>query len=728
MVWNHRDGVAIDAFGNRDDVDGFVTQVRQNPPRGARIDAFSVRKLQPAELGRYQNSPKTAGFIIGPSVASSKEISPAVGISIPFDSATCDECLAEVANSHDRRLAYPFINCTSCGPRYTIVTAIPYDRQATTMAHFEMCDECKTEYHDPASRRFHAQPNSCQSCGPRLRWTPGDSAKPPIIAAAQVIADGGVAAIKGLGGYHLACVADDERAAARLRALKRREQKPFAVMVADLRAAKNLAAISPVEEAQLSGPRCPIVLLRRIPKTRLAPSVGKNSRMVGLMLPYTALHHLLLQAVGRPLVLTSANVASEPIVTDDNDARRVFGHLVDGILWHDRPIASVVEDSVIRVMDDRPMVFRRGRGYTPEPISLPAPVKRPVVGLGAHKSGGFCIAVGKRAWMGPYLGDLDSLAAQERYVQNLESMFKLLGVRPELAVTDLHPSYFTTGFAASQFAQVIPVQHHYAHMLAVIAEQNLSGDILGVVFDGAGYGLDGELWGGEVILHHGGDFRMERLAASRPLPLPGGERAITQVWRLALAALLEAGLDPDSADVVRRQGPKAIGNVSALIWAGTHAPLCAGMGRWFDAAAALILGIERADFQGHAAMALEQVASHCETGIYDFGTPKHTLDLYPTIRCVVSDLGRGTSPEFVAARFHNTVVEATVAVIAGLIGQTGVLDVVLAGGCFQNAILLTRLRRRLEILGARVFVPSLAPVGDGGIALGQAFYGGCKTH
>ncbi len=584
-----------------------------------------------------------------------------------------------------------------CGPRFTIVRAVPYDRPNTTMAGFDLCADCRREYEDPADRRFHAEPNCCPACGPTLSL--GRTGQGVLLAddalaeAVELLRNGAVVAVKGLGGYHLACAAGDEDAVARLRARKHREEKPFAVLTAE---PDSLAEVSAGERALLGSPARPIVLLRRRADAPIAPSVAPDTPWLGLLLPYSPLHHLLCADVGGPLVLTSGNRSDEPIAIDDGDALDRLGGIADAFLAHDRPIHRRCEDSVVRPA----FPLRRSRGFTPSALRLPVPAPRPLLGVGAELKSTFCVARGRDAFLSAHLGDLDSEPAYRAFRTDLELYLAMLGVEPETIAHDLHPEYLSTKWALEQDAELVGVQHHHAHAAACLAEHGEEGPVLALVFDGTGFGTDGTLWGGELLRCDLAGF--ERIAHLDPVPLPGGEAAIREPWRAAAAYLERAGRPvPFERWRVVRESLKV------------DPPLSSGMGRLFDAVAA-VLGVRtEVTYEGQAAIELEQLAGEDDAEPYPwrFGAGA------ALVAAVHDDLEAGRPRPAIAAAFHETVAAGAAEACAEAGGPR---TVALTGGTFQNLRLLGSTRRRLEELGFRVLVHRNCPPNDGGISYGQA--------
>jgi len=714
-VRNDPRGVTIDAFAAESVIKAFIEQLQSDMPSSARILELGAHPIPDESL---------EGFVI-----QSSDIAGDKALSIPPDLATCPQCQAEVLDPADRRYGYAFTNCTTCGPRFTIATGIPYDRAATTMSKFEMCAACRHEYDNIEDRRFHAQPNACPTCGPTVSLTglDGDTlpAPDPLKGAAELLKHGAVVAVKGLGGFHLACDASNAAAVRLLRERKHRDEKPFAVMIADIDAAKVVAAINADEEALLTSPERPIVIVRANGSSSIAADVSPEAPFLGLFLPYTPLHHLLLEAVGRPLVMTSANVSNEPICRDNDEARRRLDGIADAILLHDRDIAMRCDDSVVRVIAGTPTVMRRSRGFVPRPVHLAKPVSRPVLACGAHLKNTFCIATGDTAYFGPHVGDLETLAALEFFEEAIERMQTILSVRPEVIAHDLHPGYLSTRYAkANNDAILVGVQHHHAHVASVMAEHGVLGPVLGVAYDGTGFGEDGTSWGGEFLLCFADRF--ERLATFRPIRLAGGDLAMREVWRIGYALLHDAfdGKPPvDSLPLFANVPPQSIRIVSQMIERELNAPQARGVGRYFDGFGALVLNRPISTYEGQIAIAWNYIANDAVHDAYPFAldrseTPME-VDLRPTVRAAVEDVLAGRSPADVSARFHNTLVNLTGEVLEGLLAEIGDVPVALTGGVFQNAWIAAGVVRNLTSK-IQLLRHSEVPPGDGGIALGQA--------
>jgi hydrogenase maturation protein HypF len=715
QVANTSAGVIAEVEGPRSAVAAFAARIGSEAPPLA-----VVEKVSTAEL-RVRGGTE---FVILDSAAGSGRtlVSP--------DVATCNDCVAEFGDPADRRYHHPFITCTNCGPRFTIITGLPYDRPATTMAGFDLCADCAREYADPSDRRFHAQPIACPSCGPRLNLVaPGAitrSDQEALAGARQLLRAGAILAVKGLGGFHLVCDATDAAAVATLRKRKDRGDKPFAVMAADLATARQIAEIDPAEAELLTGHRRPIVLLRRLPDASVAEVVAPGNPDLGIMLPYTPLHRLLFDDLP-VLVMTSGNVSGEPIVISDEEALVRLAPLADAWLGHDRPIHVPCDDSVVRIVEGAELPIRRSRGYAPFPIALPLPV-RPALAVGGDLKNTFCLGEGGYAWLSAHVGDMDDLATLHAFSKAEQHLEQLTGVRPELLVTDKHPAYRSRHWAQLQAAgrPVIGVQHHHAHLASVLAEHGYDGaePVIGFAFDGTGYGDDGAVWGGEVLL---ADYQgFERHAHLRYVPLPGGDAGVRNSCRMALSHLRVAGLDWDP----RLPAVAACtGQERALLQTQLERDIaCAptsSMGRLFDAVSSLAGVCHRVGYEAQAAIELEGLAltrlAECGPA-YEFGliegSPRQ-LDPAPVLASVVRDVLDGVDPGVVGARFHLAVVEAMVSVAIGVRETTGLSTVALSGGVFVNRVLLSASIRALSSAGFSVLRHLRVPPTDAGIALGQ---------
>ncbi len=733
-VANDVRGVVIEAEGSRKAVDELGFRLCSRPPPLAVVEGVTTMEL-PLRGG--------AGFTIATSDATGGGARTLVGPDI----ATCADCLTELRDPADRRFGHPFISCTNCGPRFSIITGVPYDRPSTTMAGFLMCAACAGEYRDPADRRFHAQTIACHDCGPRLEFITSDTAldDDALALARRSLADGAIVAVKGIGGYHLACDAFNEAAVATLRQRKQRGDKPFAVMVPDLAAARELARIQDEEAALLTGPQRPVMLLRRRSRSGgsavLAASVAPGSPDIGLILPYTPLHHLLLSPPdGRSaltLVMTSGNLGGEPIAFADADARERLANLADAWLIHDRPIQVPVDDSVTRVVDGREAPVRRSRGYAPLPISLPIDIE-PGLAVGADLKNTCAVGGGRHAWLSQHIGDVDDLATLDALTVSEQELEQLAGVVPATVAADGHPGYRSSAWAARHARKVgLPVrtvQHHHAHVASVMAEHGLDGSrpVLGFAFDGTGYGTDAAVWGGELLVADYQGFR--RAAHLAYVPLSGGDLAVERPYRMALAHLFAAGEDwaDDLAPVIACPVAE-LGVIRYQLQSGFGTAPTSSMGRLFDAVASLAGVRHVARYEAQAAIELEGLACDVDADErYRFELKEDggtvLADAAPVIRSVVRDLRTKVPQSLLAARFHSGVAELIVELACRQRTATGLGVVVLGGGVFGNALLLSLARSRLESRDFEVLTAQKVPANDGGIALGQLMIAGARKE
>jgi hydrogenase maturation protein HypF len=722
FVKNQSGDVVIEVEGESTVLDLFLHDLAAGPPPLARIGQLRWESRSPRGESRFRIEPSGDD--------------PSRQIFISPDIATCRECLREIYDPRNRRHRYPFTNCTHCGPRLTIVKGAPYDRERTTMAAFTMCATCRVEYEDPADRRFHAQPTACPECGPRL-WILDASGHAlavdnPLARFAAALLSGAIGALKGLGGYHLACDARNVAAVAELRRRKRRDEKPFTVMVPDVTVAESLCEVSPAERSLLQDPAAPIVLLQRRPDAAIAADIAPRNPWLGVMLPYTPLHHLLQGAVGGiPLVMTSGNRSDEPIAHQDDAPARLAG-IADLLLTHDRPIHVRCDDSVTRIVDGAETPVRRSRGYAPRPIELPVPCPRPFLALGGQLKVTFALGRDHQAFLSHHMGDLDHHEAFKEFQKDVALYQQLLAITPECLVHDLHPDYVTTRFALARAeregVQLLAVQHHHAHMASCMAEHGLDHPVIGVAFDGSGYGTDGAIWGGEFLV---GDYQTFRRGAHlRYVGMPGGERAIREPWRMALAHLIDAG---EQIDVLgSRISQQEMSLLKTMLDRRINTPATSSAGRLFDAVAALAGVRDRVSFEGQAAMELEGLAGTSPgpgDRLYPFElrSPDHgaalesplIVDTRPLIRAVAEDAIKGEEAATISRRFHATLAEMIAAVCARIGQVTGLRDVVLSGGVFLNALLTHDASARLARAGFRVHRHRLVPPGDGGLSLGQ---------
>ena len=734
-VSNSSAGVVIRAAATRERLDSFKDLLQQEAPPLARIFSIDERPLD-------SDLPQD-GFSILESVAGER-----ANTGIPPDIALCDDCLAELCNSEDRRSGYPFINCTNCGPRFTIVETIPYDRPKTSMKVFLMCDACSAEYHDPANRRFHAQPNACPDCGPHLSWHDRTGSPlacgDPIAAAVAAFNADAVVAIRGLGGFHLAVNACSEPAVQCLRQRKARKAKPLAIMVADVAAARLFAEISDSEEAALRSPEHPIVLLGKRTGSPLAGGLAPGVGDIGIMLPYTPLHHLLLQNPSCPaaLVMTSGNTGGAPICTGNEEALTHLGGLADYFLLHNREIVTRVDDSVVKMGSGGARLFRRARGYVPAPIQLCCSLP-PVIGCGGGMKSTFCLGREKLCYPSQHIGDLFNLESFEFYTESVAHLKKVFEIEPVIAACDLHPDYMSSRYAEELGLPLYRIQHHHAHAAAVMAEHGLAGPVLAVVLDGTGFGPDGTVWGGEFLLADLLGYR--RLGHFAQLPLPGGDAAAQEPWRMGCSALfytfgpafLSGKKLPPALTAVPLEKRTVIGKMLAK---GFNTPLTSSCGRLFDAVAAL-LGIRlTASYEGQAAMELEALAMQAAGKNWKrqldavlteppSGGPEEdgsTLAVSRLIRMVVDAIFQGRNTAITALAFHFELIRSIVLIVRRLSSQTGIREVVLTGGCLQNSLLLEGLFHALAGQDFRIFTGKNIPVNDGGVSVGQAIIGGMQ--
>ncbi len=703
-VKNTPEGVEILVRGNEYQIADFEAELRYAPPPRAKIIAIEASDAAGLEI--------PIGFCIQDSTlegASLAQIMP--------DIATCPDCLREMNDPSNRRYRYPFTNCTNCGPRYSIMLGLPYDRERTTMRSFTMCADCRAEFEHPADRRFHAQPNACPVCGPRVAlWdhagrTIGDI-HDAITRAAAMIREGRIIAVKGIGGFHLLCDATNEASVRELRRRKHREEKPFALLVPDLEHATRLAQVGDIEAMSLQSPAAPVVLIKRFNDSPVTEAVAPGNPWLGLFLPYSPLHHILMQEINGPVVATSGNFSDEPICTDEREALEKLGGIADAFLVHDRPIAHPVDDSVMRVVLGQPLILRAGRGLAP--ITLPAPpVENPVLGVGPHMKTTVAVRHRDQIVVSPHIGDIATVASEAAFGGTVELLEQLLEVKPLTIACDRHPDHATTRYALRRNPNPIQVQHHHAHVLAVMAEHGLRGPVLGVAWDGTGYGDDGTIWGGEFLRVDESGY--ERVAHLRTFPLPGGDAAAREPRRSALGVLHELGLVPEGLDFT----PAELATLTQVIKKGINTVQTSSAGRLFDAAAALLGLCQKSAYEGHAAMLLQAAAEQSdESDGADDACAKATrpvLDWAPLMHDLLASKKRGDPAPRIAARFHYG--------LAQLIGAGASLEpelpVVLCGGCFQNSRLLAGAVQKLQSTGREVYWPHILPPNDGAISAGQ---------
>jgi hydrogenase maturation protein HypF len=726
-IRNASGDVQVAVEGESGDLDGFLAALPREAPPLARIDRIEAEPEQPE--GR-------SDFEILASAEDSTRRQP-----LPPDVALCAACERELTEPGNRRYRYPFITCTDCGPRFTVIDGLPYDRERTSMRAFTQCPACLREYRSPGDRRYHSETNSCPACGPRLWFlsadvadvadVPSGTSADALQQAVRLLESGGILAIRGFGGFHLACDATNSSTVEELRRRKQREAKPLAVMVPDLSAAREIADVGEAESELLLSQERPIVLLPLRPGHGLAPGIAPGLACVGLMLPSTPLHHLLLGDVGRPLVMTSGNLSEDPIAIGNEEARLRLGTIADGFLLHDREILSRSDDSVLRHVAGGPIVFRRSRGFAPVPLRIPVVSPVPLLAVGPHLKSTFTLLDGDTAYVSPHIGDLESLESLEHF-RGMQAVYRrLFRIEPEAVAHDLHPGYLSTRVATELgVPRLIGVQHHHAHIAAVMAEHGVTTPVLGVAYDGTGYGDDGAVWGAEILLADLTGYR--RLAHFRYVPLPGGDLAARRLWRIVLGyCSLNRTARHALAGAFEGVDPAELAMAECQLEAGVNVPRASSMGRLFDAAAA-ILGVRRvAYYEGQAAMELEALAgsrqaSEHPCGIHEDGTGGWEIDPLPLLTTLGVQRIKGYDVGDLAADFHASIAWVTAEVLRRAVEATGISTVALGGGTFQNARLLVSLRRRLEARGLRVLTPRALPPGDGAISYGQAAVGAAR--
>jgi hydrogenase maturation protein HypF len=721
-VCNTSEDVKIEVQGDSHDLEQFVFDLQHKAPPLARIENISITYHPPADYRKFE---------IRHSVAEEGKyqlVSP--------DIATCQPCLEEVFNPKDRRYRYPFTNCTNCGPRFTIIEDIPYDRPKTTMRSFIMCPDCQAQYDNPLDRRFHAQPNACPKCGPRLELldSRGNHVETAdaIATASQLLKEGKIVAIKGLGGFLLACDTTSEKTVRLLRRRKRRPFKPLAVMVADLDEAKKYCQVSEVEERLLTSPQSPIVLMPWKLGSGLCRSVAPNLKYLGVMLPYTPMHHLLLRESKLPLVMTSGNISEEPICKDNDEAVRRLSGIADYFLVHNRDIYARYDDSVTVVERGEVQLTRRARSYAPFPIHLPFQAKQ-VLGCGAEEKNTFCLTRDNYAFISQHIGDMENMETMEHFENTLALYKKLFRIEPEIIAYDLHPEYLSTKFAlelgqSSNF-KLVPVQHHHAHIVSCIADNKIDSPVIGVALDGTGYGSDGRIWGGEFMV---ADYMgYQRLGHLEYLPLPGGAAAIKRPYRTAIGYLVKLFGDDSLSHrltLLKQVNSVEIELIKKQIQTGLNSPLNSSMGRLFDAVSALTGIRGEIDYEGQAAVELEMAAYKSAAEVGDKAYPYSIIEnngvnvvqLKELLAAIVEDLCKGTAKSSISARFHNTVARIIFDMCRLIAQKTGIGQVALSGGVFQNRLLFRKVMPLLESAGFTVLVHRQVPCNDGGISLGQA--------
>lgn len=732
FVQNDTNGIFIDVEGHDESIKEFLDHIIKSPPPHVIIDDIRCRSFPPR--GYREFAIEESAIKEGKATIVSADIS------------TCQDCLKELFDPNDRRYRYPFINCTNCGPRFTIIKDTPYDRANTTMSSFAMCHDCSKEYHDPKNRRFHAQLNACPVCGPKLTVYDNKGLKiqtcAPLSTVCSLLKEGKIVAVKGLGGYHLACDAMNSTAVSLLRKRKNRDDKPFAVMIKDIESVKQFCYVNEKEKNLLLSSQRPIVLLLR--KTRsctLSPLVAPENKYLGIMLPYTPLHYLLIKESGLPLVMTSGNVSDEPIVYHDTEAFARLKGIADFFVTHDREIIMRCDDSVVRVCEDKETIIRRSRGYAPFPLKLQHTFTRPTLACGALLKNTFCLARNNQAFVSHYIGDLENIETLNSFETAIEHYKRLFSIEPEVIAYDLHPEYLSTKYAFTQNDEIskIGIQHHHAHIASCMAEHGICHRVIGIAFDGLGYGDDGNFWGSEFLIADLSGY--ERVGHLDYVPMPGGEQAIKEPWRMAVSYLYHIYGDNipffpptrTSSSTGETDYTLDLAKLEILFKMLSHrinSPLTSSMGRLFDGVAS-IMGLQHSiNYEGQAAIKLELIADEHTTDFYPFEidisagaqctVPLHTIRWQQIIEHIINDVKSGVTNSVISARFHNSIVDMTLQVCVKLRDSLGLHEVVLSGGVFQNNFLFSRLLKRLNSNDFKVYLPQKIPCNDGGISLGQA--------
>jgi hydrogenase maturation protein HypF len=717
-VRNTSEDVKIEVEGEGGAIDRFLVDLREKSPPLARIENITATNAPPAGYEKFK---------ILESVAEAGKyqlVSP--------DIATCPDCLKEIFDPNDRRYRYPFTNCTNCGPRFTIIADIPYDRPNTTMRSFRMCPDCQREYDDPLDRRFHAQPNACPVCGPRLELTDAGGEKVEcddiINKTAELIRDGKIVAVKGLGGFLLACDTTSEKAIKRLRERKNRPAKPLAVMVASLEEATKHGEINEEEAKLLTSPGSPIVLVKWKAESKIAKNAAPGLKYLGIMLPYTPLHHLLLRETGRPLVMTSGNLSEEPIARDNDEALRRLSGIADYFLRHNRDIYARYDDSVMTVEDSVPRFVRRARGYAPYPIRLLFKTGQ-ILACGAEEKNTFCLTRDNYAFVSQHIGDMENMETLEHFNNTIDLYEKMFRIKPEIIAYDMHPEYLPTKYAKElaekEGIKSVPVQHHHAHIASCLAENGVEGPVIGVALDGTGYGADGRIWGGEFMIADYKDF--ERMAHLEYLPLPGGAQAIKKPYRTGIGYMRVLGIEPDrKLPPFGQVGEEELSIIKSQIEKGINIPLTSSMGRLFDAVAALIGVRGIIQYEAQAAIDLETRAGEAagEEKSYPFSVSEQNglsvIKVRDLLVAIINDWKAKTPGAVIAARFHNTIARMILETCQAISKKTGINAAALSGGVFQNRLLLRKTIAMVERAGLRVYTHQQVPCNDGGISLGQA--------
>jgi hydrogenase maturation protein HypF len=716
-VLNNEKGVLIDAESEDGNLERFIQDIPKLAPSLARIESIDVTYLKP--LG-------TTTFEIKKSEETQEKF-----VLISPDMATCDQCLSELFSPQNFRYHYPFINCTLCGPRLTIIQDIPYDRHKTTMARFTMCPVCQKEYEDPSDRRFHAQPNACPTCGPSLQLLDRNGKEllgDPIETTLTLLENGSIMAIKGLGGFHLACDAKNRDAVSALRSRKFREDKPFAVMCQDMEEVKAHCEVSGEEERHLLSIERPVVILRRRRNSTIAHEVAPYQNTLGVMLPYSALHHLLLSGHLKSLVMTSGNVSDEPIAYENEEAKNRLHQIADYFLLHNREIHMRCDDSVTRIFEGKPYILRRSRGYVPFPIKLSFSLEM-ILACGGELKNTFCVTRGHYAFMGHHIGDLENLETLTSFEEGIKHFKRLFSIEPKAVVYDLHPDYLSTQYALSILdIPKVGVQHHHAHIVSVMAENGIEGEVMGVALDGTGFGMDGTIWGGEFMKVNLKDF--VRLAHLKKVPMPGGTMAIKEPWRMAMVYLFETfGEETENLtiELLKRIDLQKWNILRRMIEKKWNAPLTSSMGRLFDAISSLLSIRDEVHYEGQAAIELEMITDPEGEGEYPFQIHQEenpmVIDTLEIVRGIVRDLIDGVSSPKISGKFHRTIASLIIRTCEAIRAKEGLNRLALSGGVFQNIFLLSLVTKGLRESGFEVYTHHLVPPNDGGISLGQAVVG-----
>ncbi|RJR17713.1 MAG: carbamoyltransferase HypF [Nitrospiraceae bacterium] len=719
-VLNDTSGVLIEVEGNKDSLDSFLQRIVRERPALSQIYSLQHAYLEDTGFNNFE-------------IRDSDEQGVKQAYILP-DIAVCHDCIDDITTPRNRRFIYPFTNCTNCGPRFTIINSLPYDRRNTSMRDFHMCAECEKEFNLASDRRFHAQPNACPACGP---WTGLHDRSGSLICEKEealekvvnLIRKGNIIAIKGIGGYHLVCDAASEEAVVMLRERKNREEKPMAVMFPDMISVKEEVHLNSFEERAIDSIEKPVVIVRKKDNSTIAHSVSPENNTVGVFLPYTPLHHIILRKLKKPVVATSANITDEPIVKDEKDAFTRLSGIADYLLTHNRDILRRCDDSVVRIAAERQVPVRRSRGFVPTPVIMPFKFKRPVLALGANMNNTIALGIDNRVFVSQHIGDLDTPLAAEFYEETIDDFLRLFDIVPEVAVADMHPGYFSTKFGEKQYGRrLVKVQHHYAHILSCMVENDIPEDavVTGFAFDGTGYGPDRTIWGGEILTASYKGF--ERAFHLRPFKLPGGDRAVSEPRRTALSLLYETFGDSAEQLALVPFSPEERSFLTNMLHRNINSPATTSMGRLFDGVASLIGLRHRVSYHAQAAVELEQLAFRSdEISAYPFTVENGVIDQRSVIEMIVHDIRAAAPKEVISRKFHNTIVKLIIQTAELLKEKTGTSYAALSGGVFQNSFLLENSFYGLRERGLTPVIHQLVPPNDGGISLGQAVYGNSEN-